>query len=87
MHNIDKIDEEYSNLVADVILFIEKVKLSNERDISLVDIISDYCFKKDIEPEMMGDAIKNDVYFKSFIQKDCESYNIMNNATDKMKDW
>lgn len=71
-----EINRNYTKLVSEVIKYIE---IKKGRDLSLIDIISQFCFEKEIEPELMGDAIKNDYKFKSFISKDCE--------TNKIKDW
>ncbi len=79
-------DEEYSILVLSVIKHIEQVK-TKDSDISLIDIIYDYCFKNNVEPEMVGDAISNDIYFKSFISKDCENNNMLKKNIKKSKDW
>lgn len=85
MNNLldEEIDKKYTILVSEVIEYIEQVK-NTENNLSLIDIISDYCFKRGIEPEMMGDAIKNDVYFTSFISKDCEVYNTVKK---NLNDW
>lgn len=69
-------DIEYAKLVSNVIKFIETCKMSeNDKDVALVDMIMEYCFKNEVPPEMMGDAIKNDVHFQSFIAQDCIDQN------------
>ena len=45
-----------------------------DKSISLLDIIIDFSFKRDISVECIGDAISEDVYFKSFIEKDFEMH-------------
>jgi hypothetical protein len=64
-------EEQYPFIVNNLIKYIQKIK-ETEKTISLVDIIMDYCFKFNIEIELIGDAISSDLYFKSFIEKDCE---------------
>ena len=63
--------QEYPFLVNSIIKYIEEVK-KYDNDISFVEIIIDYCFRNEIELEAAGDAISSDVYFKSFIEKNCE---------------
>ena len=64
-------EEQYPFLVNDIIKYIQKIK-ETEKATTLVDIIMDYCFKFNVEIELVGDAISSDLYFKSFIEKDCE---------------
>ena len=80
------IDEQYPYLVSDVMEYIEEIK-EVERDSSLLDIISDFCFKNDIEVEMIGDAIASDVYFKSFLEKDCELHRIFRTTKKPLDEW
>jgi len=64
-------EKDYPFLVNDIIKYIEKIKRNN-KDISMIEIIMDYCFKYNVEVEVAGDAISSDNYFKSYIEKDCE---------------
>ena len=72
---------DYPFIVNDVLKHIEKVKQTTS-DVSLVDIIFDYSFKNNIDPELVGDAISDDVYFKSFIEKDCKMRKIIIDEKD-----
>lgn len=79
-------EENYPFLVHDVMLYIEKVKQS-ENDDNLLDIIMDYCDKHNVSEETVGDAISSDVYFKSFIEKDCEMHKIFRTEKDSLDEW
>lgn len=80
----ENIEDVYPFLVNDIMKYIEVTK-SNDRYISLMDIMLDYSMKKDISVEMIGDAIASDEYFKSFIEKDCEMHRIL--LTEKRDEW
>lgn len=78
-------EDKYPFLVNDVMEYIVHVKNKGE-DLNLVEIITDYSFKYNIDVETIGDAISSDVYFKSFIEKDCELHKIF--KTEKTnEDW
>lgn len=66
-------DKIYPQLVHDIIEHIDNIK-KTDKSISLLDIIIDFSFKRDISVECIGDAISEDVYFKSFIEKDFEMH-------------
>jgi len=74
-------EKDYPKLVAEVLKFIEETKLHHP-ELSLIDIIFDFSFQYDIAVECVGDAINDDIYFKSFIAKDCELHNNIKNETD-----
>ncbi|UOK16791.1 hypothetical protein [Vibrio phage phiKT1024] len=80
----DNIEDIYPFLVNDIMKYIEVTK-SNDRYISLMDIMLDYSMKKDISVEVIGDAIASDEYFKSFIEKDCEMHRII--LSEKQEEW
>jgi hypothetical protein len=80
----DITEDDYPFIIRDLMAFIEKTK-SVERSTSLIDIIVGFSFKHGIDVEIVGDAIADDEYFKSFIQKDCEVHNIF--KTSKSEDW
>jgi len=74
----DYTEAEYPFLVKELMLYINKMKtLELESDVSLVDIIMEFCFRNELDVELVGDAIASDVYFKSFIEKDCEMHNVI----------
>jgi len=79
-------EEQYPFLVHDIIAYIDEIK-KTEKNTSLVDIIIDFAFKKGIDVEAIGDAISGDVYFKSFIEKDCELHNIFKTDNVQLDDW
>lgn len=79
-------EEEYPFLVNSVMQHISEVK-KDDPGTPLIDIIYDYCFKNDLEVELVGDAISSDVYFKSFIEKDCQHHNIMPSDGETMDEW
>jgi len=76
--------DKYPYLVNEVMQHIEKIK-GEDKEMSLVDIIVDYGLKNNVDIELIGDAISNDVYFKSFIKKDCELHRIF--RTDQPEEW
>lgn len=63
--------DDYPYLINEIMNFIIKIK-KKDPDQSLIDIIYDYSFKNEIDIELIGDAISEDVYFKSFIEKDLQ---------------
>lgn len=79
--------KDYPMMVNSLMKYIELVK-TKHKDVSLLDIILDFSTKKGIPIEQMGDAISTDVYFKSFIEKDCELHKIYQTKTDvDNSDW
>jgi hypothetical protein len=64
-------EDTYLLLVRDIINYIDKVKQA-EPGTALLDIILDFSRRFDVDIETVGDAISSDVYFKSFIEKDCQ---------------
>lgn len=81
--------ENYPFIVQNVMQHIEAVKKTPQgKDTALIDIIYDYCFRAGLDVEIVGDAISSDVYFKSFIQKDCELHRIFKSDIAKeLEDW
>lgn len=73
---IENIEEQYAILINNIMKHIEYVKTSKSKD-TLIDIVEDYAFKNGIEINFIADAINSDVYFKSFIQKDCEFHKVL----------
>jgi hypothetical protein len=82
----DYTEEQYPFLVNEIMKHIEEVK-KDDQDIALIDIIFDYAFRNGIDVELVGDAISTDVYFKSFIEKDCELHRIFKTNNNQMQDW
>jgi hypothetical protein len=80
------IEEAYPILINDVLKYIDRTKEAGS-DVPLIDIILDYSVKNDLSPELVGDAIMSDVYFKSFVEKDCEVHNMMKKGQSVNLDW
>lgn len=80
------LEENYPFIVNDVMKYIEKIKSGGDES-SLIEIIMDYCIKNDTPVELVGDAISNDVYFKSFIEKDCELHKIFKTENNSIDEW
>lgn len=68
---MDNIGQQYPELISEIMKFILRVKKEDPSQ-SLIDIIHEYSFKNEIDIELIGDAISEDVYFKSFIEKDLQ---------------
>lgn len=78
-------EDDYPVVINDLIRYIEYVK-GREPDLSLLDIIMDYGFKKSMDLRLLGEIISTDVYFKSFIEKDCELHDLIDSETNNT-DW
>ena len=78
----------YPVLLSELMIFIEKIK-KEDTELALVDIIVEFAFQNGIEVELIGDAISEDNYFKSFIKKDCEFRKIflIPDAPKNLKEW
>lgn len=73
-----KMEDNYPFLIANLMEYIDTIKKKEcVRECSLIDIIMDYSFRNSIDVELVGDAIRSDVYFKSFVEKDCEIHGII----------
>lgn len=77
-------EDQYPFLVNDIIAYIDEIK-KKEKNSALIDIIMDYAFKNGIDVEAVGDAISGDVYFKSFIEKDCQLRRIFRSPNDQAR--
>jgi hypothetical protein len=80
-HNIE---ETYPQVVSEVMEYIIDRKKRDE-GAALLDLIHDYCIRSGNSLELVGDAIASDVYFKSFIEKDCEVHNIIRTQNPEKK--
>lgn len=65
-------DTVYARITNDVLKYVLKEKSKNT-GLSIVELITSYCFKMSLEPELVGDAISQDFYFKQLIEKDLKS--------------
>lgn len=62
-------DIEYAKLTKDILNYIIAIR-TEEPDMKLMDIIFSYCFKNDLDVELVGDAISQDQQFKELIEMD-----------------
>lgn len=87
----ENLEKVYPFLINDLMKYIEIIKESfsknDNQGVSLVDIILEYSIKNDISVELIGDAIFSDEYFKSFVKKDCELYNVILTDKKTLEDW
>lgn len=65
-------DTAYARITNDVLKFVLKEKAKNSA-LSIVELITSFCFMKNLEVEMVGDAISQDFYFKQLIETDLKS--------------
>jgi hypothetical protein len=65
----DYTEEEYPILINKLMQHIAYIK-EHDTEVSILDIIYDYSFKKELPVELVGDAISTDAYFKSFVEAD-----------------
>ena len=88
MSETKKFEDGYPFIVQAVMKYIDEVK-SQGSDAALIDIITDFCFKNNLEVELVGDAISSDVYFKSFIEKDCQlhRYFRVDGDAEQLDEW
>jgi hypothetical protein len=81
----DYSENEYPILIKQIMIFIDDIKKQKlTSDLSLIDIIMEFAFRNDINVQLIGDAISSDIYFKSFIEKDCEIHNFFSNKNHQM---
>lgn len=78
---VDISESTYSKIINDLLRYIEL----NKQNEPLVDIIVQYSFDKEIDLMLIGDAIKDDEYFKMYIERDSEHHNLLKNT--KQEDW
>lgn len=84
--NISDIEKAYPLIVKEVMKHIEEVK-KTDTESSLFNIILDFCFKNEMQVELVGDAIASDVYFKSFIEKECSTQGLLKKRETEMEKW
>jgi len=88
MNTINDICTEtaYPIIVKEVMKYIEEIKKTDKTS-SLIDIVMDFCIKSELQVELVGDAIANDEYFKSFIEKDCSTNGMLKIHQQEMEEW
>jgi len=84
--NINDIESSYPIILREVMLHIEKIKKTDSES-SLFDIIIDFCFKNELQVELVGDAIQSDSYFKAFIEKECAVNGLLKLKEREMEKW
>ena len=84
----DYVEEEYPFLMNEIMEYINEIK-SEDSSVALIDIIFDFCLKRGMDVELVGDAISNDVYFKSFLEKDCQLHRVLpgSHASNDIGEW
>ncbi len=69
----EEMDKYYASLTSALLGYIFNIR-EKHPDEPLVQIITQWCFKNDLDPELVGDAISQDFYFKRYIENDCKAY-------------
>lgn len=64
----------YADLVNEVLEYVTAEK-KNHSELSIVDLVYSYCVKKNYNPEMVGDAIRDDYQFTILIQNELTALN------------
>ena len=77
-------EETYPFLLMEVMEYIKEVKMK-DRSVPIIEIIVDFSKKQHIDLAMLGDAITDDDYFKTFIEKDCVHHGIF--KSNKIGEW
>lgn len=68
-------NESFPYLIKDILEYIEVIKKSKYYSgESLVEIITQYALDNKIDIRLIGDAISEDEYFKTFIKHDAEHH-------------
>lgn len=81
-----RLENSYPFLINDILKYIEKFKESNP-ELALIEIIVQYSFEKKIDLRLIGDAIQDDEYIKSFIKKDSEFHGLLFSDNKEELDW
>lgn len=85
----EEMDRYYALITKDVLDYILMFREKHPEE-PLVQIITQYCFEKNLEPELVGDAISQDYYFKQYIENDCKAfpeYCLEQKSSTKIEDW
>lgn len=85
---IKQLEDCYPTIITGLLKYIDEIKkLDNTKECALIDIIMDYSSKQNIDVEVIGDAVRSDEYFKSFIESDCLSRNIILSDKQSLENW
>jgi len=82
----EMLQQEYPFIVNSVMEYVINRK-TEKSNIPMLDLISDYCLKEQMDVALVGDAIADNKYFASFIKADCEHYSILKPEIPKEEDW
>lgn len=83
MSSDTSLDLEYSKIIKNVLDYIRLKRLAKNSD-SILDLIFSFAFENNLDLELVGDAISQDINFKELIQKDMnfEKHNIKDNINE-----
>lgn len=75
---IDEKVEDYCKIVNSLLKYlIEKKHNKQNKNTPLLDLIYEFCLKKGLSLDYVGDAIQNDFYLKSLVENDCVFHKII----------
>lgn len=63
-------------MLQDLLKYITDCRSKKYKD-PLLDLIFQYCHNKNYDPEVVGDAIRDDYYFSELIKSDCKKNEII----------
>lgn len=87
--SIMQIDIRYSKIINELLIYICETR-KKSKDAYLFDIIYDFCFKKHLDFEEVGDAVRNDVYLSELVLDECRLRGIVKvdgQQQKKVEDW
>jgi hypothetical protein len=64
---------------------IEKKSLDSE--ISLLDLVLEFCYINELDEEFIGSMIANDSKFKELLRIDCLTTGVLKGAKPKTEEW
>ena len=85
---MNKLEDLYPEIISSLMKYIDRIKVKDsDKQYSLIEITMDFARHEDIDVEIVGDAIRSDVYFMSFFEKDCLTRNIILSDKEPIEDW
>ena len=82
------LEDYYPIIIAELLKYIDEIKNNDEKkECALIDIIMDFAHKQNIDVEVIGDAVRSDVYLSSFIESDCLSRHIILSEKQSLDNW
>lgn len=85
LENASNIENYYPYIVNKVMEHIINLK-EHKIKMSIFDMICDFCIKNDIDSEIVGDAIRDNVMFTDYIKLDCKINKIIVEHNDNNYD-